>query len=80
MSCENQLFAYAKTKVQISCAVTADEHVCFRYIDSVIPLLSKSKFLSLKPSYEPCYEAVQSGLCWTWSEGPKTGFPATQLI
>ena len=34
-------FAYAKTKVQINCAVTAeaDQHFCFCYIDSTIPLL-----------------------------------------
>ena len=24
--------------------------------------------------------AVQPGLCWTWSETPKTGFLATRLI
>ena len=39
------LFAYAKTKAQISCAAAdvhsncaADQHLCFRYIDSTIPL------------------------------------------
>ena len=43
-------FAYAKTKAQISCAVnkcTADQCLCFRYTDSTIPLLSKSKISSL---------------------------------
>ena len=35
-------FAYAKTKTQISWAVT-DQRLCFRYTDSTIPLLPKSK-------------------------------------
>ena len=43
---------YAKIKAQISCAVnrTADQRLCFRYInvDSTIPLkLPKSEILSL---------------------------------
>ena len=42
----------------------ADQHLCFRYIDSAIPLLSKSEISSLYPSSV----AVQSGLCWTRSE------------
>ena len=39
----------------------ADQRLCFRYIDSTIPLLSKSKISSLKPSSV----AVQPGLCLT---------------
>ena len=36
------IFAYAKTKTQISCAVTAaDLRICFRHIDSTISLLLK---------------------------------------
>ena len=42
----------------------ADQHLCFRYIDSTIPLLSKSEISSLQPSSV----AVQPGLCWTRSE------------
>ena len=42
----------------------ADQRLCFRYIDSAIPLLSKSEISSLYPSSV----AVQSGLCWTRSE------------
>ena len=34
-------FAHAKTKAQISCAVS--ERLCFCYINSTIPLLSKSE-------------------------------------
>ena len=49
---------------------TADQRLCFRYIDGTIPLLSKSKILSLYPSSVH----VQPGLCQTWSETPKTGF------
>ena len=42
----------------------ADQRLCFRYIDSTIPLLSKSEISSLYPSSV----AVQPGLCRTWSE------------
>ena len=36
-------FAYAKTKTQISFR-KADQHLCFRYWDSTIPLLLTSEF------------------------------------
>ena len=42
----------------------ADQRLCFRYIDSTIPLLPKSEISSLKPSSV----AVQPGLCRTRSE------------
>ena len=42
----------------------ADQRLCFRYIDSTIPLLSKSKNSSIQPSSV----AVQPGLCRTSSE------------
>ena len=54
----------------------ADQRLCFRYIDSTIPLLSKYEISSLQPS---CV-IVQPGLCRTWSETPKTGFLRTRLI
>ena len=54
----------------------ADQRLCFPYTDSTIPLLSKSKISSLKPSSV----TVQPGLCQTWSETPKTGFLITRLI
>ena len=54
----------------------ADQGLCFRYTDSTIPLLLKSKISSLKPSSV----TVQPGLCGTWSETPKTGFLTTRLI
>ena len=41
----NRLFAYVKTKRQISCA--ADQRLCFRYTGSTIPLLYKSEISSL---------------------------------
>ena len=53
----------------------ADQRLCFRNIDSTIPLLSKSKISSLSPSSM----AVEPGLCWTWSETPKTCFLTTRL-
>ena len=58
--------AYAKTNVAISCLVTAqlinhtaDQCLCFCYIDSIIPLLSKAEISSLLSSSV----AVQPGLC-----------------
>ena len=54
----------------------ADQRLCFRYIDSTIPLLSKYEISSL----EPPSAAVQPGLCRTWSETPNTGFLTTRLI
>ena len=38
--------------------------LCFFYMDSTIPLLSKSKISSLLPSSE----TVQAGLCQIWSK------------
>ena len=54
----------------------ADQRLCFRYIDSTIPLLPKSEISSFQLSSV----AVQPGLCRTWSEIPKTGFLITRLI
>ena len=44
---ENQQFAYAKTKTQISFAIKADQRLCIRYLDSTVPLLPKYKISSL---------------------------------
>ena len=66
---------YAKTKTQISFNREADQRLCFRYIDSTIPLLPKYKVSSL---YSSCL-VVQSGLCLIRSETPKTGFLTTRL-
>ena len=54
----------------------ADQRLCFRYLDSTIPLLPKSEILS----FEPSSVAVQPSLCLTWSETPKTGFLTTRLV
>ena len=54
----------------------ADQPLCLRHMDSAIPLLPKSEISSLQPSSM----AVQTGLCRTWSETPKTGFLTTRLI
>ena len=42
----------------------ADQGLCFRYMDSTIPVLSKSEISSLEPSSV----AVQPGLCPTIAE------------
>ena len=54
----------------------ADQRLCFRYTDSIIPLLSKSEISSVQPSSV----VVQPGLCGTRSETLKTGFLTTRLI
>ena len=52
------------------------QRLCFRYIDSRIPLIPKYEISSLWPSSV----VVQPGLCGTWSETPNTGFLTTRLI
>ena len=54
----------------------ADQRLCFRYIDSTIPLLPKYEISSFQLSSV----TVQTSLCRTWSETPKTGFLRTRLI
>ena len=61
---------------QLHSNCAADQQLCFRYIDSEIPLLPKSEITSLLP-YSV---AVQPGLYLAWSETPMTGFLAMQLI
>ena len=51
----------------------ADQRLCFRYTDSTIPLLSKSKI----SSHYPSSVTVQPGLCWTWSEPKLSVFSCT---
>ena len=53
----------------------ADQRLCFRYIDSTIPLLLKYEISSFLPS---CV-VVQPNLCRTWSDTPKTNFLTTRL-
>ena len=67
--CEN------KDADQLRKNCTADLRLCFRYMDSTIPLLSKSKISNLLP-----FSVVaQPGFCQTWLETLKTGFLASQL-
>ena len=71
-------FSIAKNKAadQLHGKRAADQHLCFRYIDSTIPLLPKSEFSSLQPSSV----AVLHGLCPTWSETQRTVFLMLRLI
>ena len=48
----------------------ADQRLCFRFIDSKIPLLLKSKMSSLCPSSV----AVQPSLFLTWVRNPQDRF------
>ena len=47
-----------------------------RYLDSIVPILAKSKISSLYLASV----AEQAGLSLTWSETPKTGFLVKWLI
>ena len=55
---------------QLHSNCTADQHLCFRYLDSTIPLLLIAKISSILPSSV----SVQADLCRTWLEPPKTCF------
>ena len=75
---ENRIFAYAKTKTQISFAVTAKLISAFVFATWIVQSLS-----FLNPKFQ-----VPSHLLWlrspvcvgTWSETPKTGFLTSRLI
>ena len=66
-------FLHMQKKTQISFAVTAKliSAFVFSYIGSTIPLLPKSKILSL---LRPLSVGVKPNLCRTWSETPKKVF------
>ena len=49
----------------------ADQRLCFRYTDSIHPLLFKSEI----SSFQPASVTVQVGLCWTCSETTLLVFP-----
>ena len=54
----------------------ADQCLSFHYMDSTIPLLSKSKTSQLVPSSV----TVQPGLCRTWSEPKLLVFSCTDSL
>ena len=62
--CEN------KGADQLCSNCEADQCLCFRYTDSTISLLLKSKI----SSFYPASVTVQAGLCQTWSETPEDQF------
>ena len=64
---------YAKTKAQIIFAED-DQRLCFRYTDSAIPLLSKSKISSHYTVF------VQLGLCQTCSGKQNCCFFSCSLV
>ena len=63
--CEN------KGADQQCCNQKADQRNCLRYIVHSIYFLN--------PKFPKCLDAVQPGLCRTWSETPKIGFLVTLL-
>ena len=70
---ENRYFAFAKTKTQISFAVSAKLNSAFvftTHIVQYIPLLPKTEISSFYASSV----IAQPGLCGIWSETLKTDF------
>ena len=49
---------------------TADQRLCFHYMDSTMSLLPKYEI----PTFLLSSVSAQTCLCWTWSEIPKTVF------
>ena len=75
---ENRIFPYAKTKTQISFAVTAKLISAFVFATRTVQSLS---FLNTKfQASSQFLRAAQPDLCGTWSETPKTGFLTSRLI
>ena len=70
-------FAYAKTKPQISCAVTALLISTFVFATSRVQSL-----FYLNPKFQASSHLLwlYSSVCQHWSETPKTGFLMTWLI
>ena len=66
----------AKGTDQLRDKCAADQCLSYRYIDSTIPLLPKSKISSLKLSFV----SVQAGLCQICSETLNTGFLAMPRV
>ena len=72
------IFAYAKTKMQISCAVTAQPISAFVFVTRIVqflfylnPKFQDSSFFSV---------TVQTSLCQTRLETPKTVFLASRVL
>ena len=70
-------FAYAKTKPQIRCAVTALLISAFVFATSIVQSL-----FFLNPKFQASNHLLwlYSSVCQHWSETPKTGFLMTRLI
>ena len=63
---KNPLFCLCDNKgaYQLCGNLTADQRLCFPYLDSTIPLLPNPEISGLSSSSV----AIQPGLCLTWSE------------
>ena len=61
---------------KLSSNCEADQPLCFRYMDSTIPLFLKTGI----SMFNPVSVTVQAGLCQTRSETLRTGFLASWLI
>ena len=64
-----------KAADQLCSNYTADQCLCFSCTDSTIVFPLKSEI----SSFYPASVTVHPGLCWTWSENPKTDFHPKQM-
>ena len=71
---ETCLLHMRKTKAQISCAVTAQLTNAIVFTTQIVQFLYFPN-----PEFQPSPEAIQPGLCRTWSDTLKIGFLATLL-
>ena len=74
---ENQIFAYVKTKMQISFAVTAKLISAFVFATRIVQFL-----YFINPKFQASSRSsvgAQASLCQTWSETLKTSFLASLL-
>ena len=71
------VYAICEQQRRRSACVSAqsDQRLCFRFLDSIIPLVSISETSSLYLASV----AAQAGLSLPWSQIPKTGFLVTRL-
>ena len=68
--CEN------KGADQLCSNCTADQRLCFRYMDSTVTFLLRSEI----SSFYAASVTVQAGLCQTWSQTQIAGFLMQWLI
>ena len=70
------MYRQNKDAYQMCNNCAADQRLCFRYTDSTVPLLLKSKI----SRFYPASVTIQGGLCQIWLETQRVGFLMRRLI